>query len=543
MTRGRFLRRSAWLLSAMLGMAVACALWLGTPSDAQQPKTDSPAKAASESVRKTAPKAKIAWGKPVKGLQAGVSYVSGPFEDATDRVRVGESVSVELVIKNVSDRVIQFTTISPSFRVPNVVNAVGEELQVGAPAYDGPAAFLTEKLQPGESTKLSVHSCSVAPRYPFFNSDAYHILAGVGKYKVAAPVSLFKFKDGDWIGKLNTGAVELEVIPSDKKSLTRGMSAKLKERAKDFSCKIVYVGLAQNRLRSAGLMSQSSHEQFPSHWSTSRISEDQARAIIDYLAEEGHLWRQVAETVPMEITPMVSYYLGIEAGPGAKNSMLIQLPWPKMESTIRGLQRAVGIDRAEVLGELLKQPLFLGWHHMVAGRLLGVSVERQLYERKDDPHFYMRFLLTNRTKNDVFVDLEKHNRVFSPNQWGFHRGPQRILVDEGRMIPITLTAAKRQELIARAKDNALTHIAPGQSIDYFREFNRQGRKEVEAQQKNGKFLIVSIDGQLLATDRSIAENVNLEWTNESSNRMNTDVVIPAPVTFVPIPKRARVIEE
>lgn len=483
----------------------------------------------------------IAWGKTVNGLRTGIAFVSDPFQERADRVRVGESVSVELIVKNVSGAPIQFSTVSPSFRVPTVVDANGKKVRVTTPVYDGPASILKQKLKPGESVKLPVHDCSVAPRFPYFSSDSYHVLAGTGKYRLSVPLGLSKFNDGDWVGKLETGSIELEVLPADKKWLTQQVSAKLKQRAKNFTCKVFYVGLPQNRLRSAGLMSQSSDEQFPSHWSTTKIDANQANAIIDFLAKEGHLWRQVAEPLPTDETPMVSYFVSIDAGRGALNNMMIQLPWSTMAATIRDIQQTVSGDASRVLATVLDQPLLSGWHQLVSGKMLGVSVERALYERDGHPHFYMKFRLTNRTRNDVFVDLDKYNRIFSPNQWGIHREPERTIVDESRMIPLKLTPAQRNDLIARAKAKKLTRIPPGESIDYFHDFNRSGRKDVEAQQKNGKYFIASIDGQLFATDGKKIDSIDLEWTNQNAATMNTEVAIPAPVTFQKIPADAKVI--
>ena len=96
-------------------------------------------------------------------------------------------------------------------------------------------------------------------------------------------------------------------------------------------------------------------------------------------------------------------------------------------------------------------------------------------------------------------------QVFSANQWGFYRQSQRQIVDEERIIPKTLTDKGSQEFISRAKAGKLTKITVGQTVDYYREFNRGGRSDIEAQQENGRYLIVSIDGQLLATDGDTTE--------------------------------------
>ncbi len=388
---------------------------------------------------------------------------------------------------------------------------------------------------------FDIHSCSIAPRQPIYNTDGDHIVAGPGKYKVSATFLLHSIYKGDWAGRLDAGTLELDVLPPDEEQLTRRVSSELKKRANELTCSVVYLGLARPKLRSVRLMSTSSTKPYPSNWSTESIDGPMANALIDCLAKEGHLLRGIAAPV-IEESPQPPYFLSVGLTSRPHQAMMIPLPWSSMKRQIQKLQLAVNGKAANALGRILDQLLLSQWHHVVAGKLIGVSVEPVLYDRKDDPNFYMRFRLTNRTKKDVYVDLTDYNRVFHPNQWGFQATEQRMIIDEERTEPDVLTAALKKDLIDRAGNGQLTRIAPGQSVDYFREFNNGGRKDVEAQQKNWKYFLVSIDGQLHVTDGSACENVDVEWHNESARKLNSDVAIAAPVPFMSMPVDPRVVE-
>jgi hypothetical protein len=484
----------------------------------------------------------VEWGQAVKGLQAGISYNNDSAESVPGHVRVGDRVSTKLTVRNVGKVAISFTTVGPVFRRPTITDTTGKPLHVSTVAYDGPAARLKHQLKPSESMTFDFNSCSVAPRRPIYNTDGGHFFAGPGKYKVSATLFLHRINKGDWTGRLDAGTLDLEVIPPNEEKLTRRVSFVLKKRANELNCRVVYLGLAEPKLRSVRLLSPGMTESIRPHWSTARIDRTTAIAIIDCLAKEGHLWRAVAEPESTAEWPQTSYFLAVEVGSRPHHTMMIPLPWSSMKQQIQKLQQAVSGDAADALAKILDQPLLSEWHHVVAGKLIGVSVEPVLYERKDDPHFYMRIRLTNRTKKDVFVDLTGYDRVFHPNQWRFHASDERMIINERRIQPGVLTPAQKQDLTDRARNEQLTRIAPGQSVDYFREFNASGRKDVEAQQKNWKYLIVSIDGQLHATDGSACENVNVEWHNESANELNSDVAIAAPVAFKSMPVDSRVVE-
>ncbi len=482
----------------------------------------------------------VAWGESVNRLKAGLSFAESAIGAADGRVAVGSKLALQLTINNVSDGAVKFQTLASSFLVPQVHDSQGKPVMVAVPSYDGPAILQTHHLQAGQSVKLAMHSCSVAPRALIDDSNGCHIFAGLGNHKLSASVEVTPLVAAAPTTLLRTGTIQCEMIPPDQDTVTRRLAGELVKRADVFSCKVVYLGPAKPKLHSVGLMNAKFSEQYPDHWTTVKIDEPTAKLIIDFLAEEGLLFRYVADPdIPAEL-PQTCYFLGIEAGQDKPASMMIPLRWESMQGQITKLSEAVGGQTAQALAKILEQPLFTDWHQVTSGALVGVSVRRQLYERSDDPFFYVRLRLTNRTKNDVFVNLAGDKHLFAPNQWGFHRQTQRIIIDEGRMIPVPLTAEQKQELIAQAKAGKLSRIAGGDSLDFFRPFNRGGREDVQDQQKYGSFMIISIDGHLRATDAKITETINVEWDGNVSE-VETDVVIPAPVTFQAMPKNALII--
>ncbi len=116
-----------------------------------------------------------AWGKAVNGLQAGLICDAPPEGFEPGHVRVGEFLSVQLTVKNVSNRMISFTSGAPSFRVPDLHDLTGRKMKIMIPPWDGPASFATHRLKPGESTTLPVRRCTIAPRVPIYNADGSHI--------------------------------------------------------------------------------------------------------------------------------------------------------------------------------------------------------------------------------------------------------------------------------------------------------------------------------------------------------------------------------
>lgn len=184
------------------------------------------------------------------------------------------------------------------------------------------------------------------------------------------------------------------------------------------------------------------------------------------------------------------------------------------------------------------------WHCVIADDRISISVERALYERHGEDPFLVQVRVTNRTNQQLGLALD-YDCGIHPNQWGFHNAERRGIIDEERMIPGARTDEKRNELIRAFVGGGLTIIPPNQSVTFFREINGvaglSGRREVERQSKQEKFLIVSIDGQLFYTDGRSLFDVHCRWNGEFGPT-NSDVVLRLPVEWKQVPKMAAIVE-
>jgi RNA polymerase sigma factor (sigma-70 family) len=165
------------------------------------------------------------------------------------------------------------------------------------------------------------------------------------------------------------------------------------------------------------------------------------------------------------------------------------------------------------------------WHPLKKGELLAVDVERCLYEVKGEKRFLIAVRLTNVTKGEVGVDWQAPRPRLYPNQWGVHDTKQRGIVDEKRAVH---APADRDKVRADFRAGRLTRIPAGKSIIVWTEFNSSGRADVDAGQ--GKYFIVSMDGQFCTTDGTTVDTISCEWKNGVGAK-ETDVVLPFPLTW------------
>ena len=170
--------------------------------------------------------------------------------------------------------------------------------------------------------------------------------------------------------------------------------------------------------------------------------------------------------------------------------------------------------------------------------LVEVMVERALFERSDQAHFFLHFWVRNLRDKPVSVDLRDKWRLLHPNQWGFSETSYRQTIDESRMSKALFDDKARQDLMAALQREELQPLAPGGALEFFVEFNASSRRDLEAQAAAYPFLIVSLDGELLATDGR-----HVEWHSllENFDTKNTDLVLPAPVLWRTLPADARLI--
>jgi len=180
------------------------------------------------------------------------------------------------------------------------------------------------------------------------------------------------------------------------------------------------------------------------------------------------------------------------------------------------------------------------WHRVGKGDLAAVDVERALYEKTGERHFLVRFRVTNLADRPIAADLREYSKVIYPNQWGKSDSDHRLAIDERRMVYQELPEADRTRLLADFGARRLTNIPAGKSIDYYREFNASARADVDRSQ--GKYLIVSLDGELRLTDGAKVEQFSCDW-NHGRTVEQTDLVIPMPVPWKTVPADGYIVRD
>jgi hypothetical protein len=170
--------------------------------------------------------------------------------------------------------------------------------------------------------------------------------------------------------------------------------------------------------------------------------------------------------------------------------------------------------------------------------LVEVTVERALFERSDQAHFFLHFWVRNLRNKPVSIDLRNKQLLLHPNQWGFSPTNYRQSIDEGRMTKPSPEDQVRQELLMAFEGDQLQPIEPSGAFDFFVEFNASGRRDIEAQAASWPFLIVSMDGELLATNGR-----HIEWHSllEDFDTTKTDLVLTTPLLWKTIPEGAQLI--
>lgn len=201
-----------------------------------------------------------------------------------------------------------------------------------------------------------------------------------------------------------------------------------------------------------------------------------------------------------------------------------------------GVARSNGVD-PQALGDA-------SWHALSRSSLADVFVERALYERDQDPHFYMQVRIDNASTKAIYVDLDDYGTVYHPNQWGVLNTSQRMMINERRLVQPGLDAARRQAIHKAFKAGGFTEIAPGSSITYFRDFNNRkpGRFEIYEDRAEGKqWLFVSLDGYLVLTDGQVIEQTGQSQADKAIHL--SEVIFDAPLVWKQLPHDAFIIED
>jgi hypothetical protein len=169
------------------------------------------------------------------------------------------------------------------------------------------------------------------------------------------------------------------------------------------------------------------------------------------------------------------------------------------------------------------------WTDTITSEKIAVRVEKVLYEFPGHATFFIHVRLANLTHDDIGVDLGDKWYAPHPNQWGGSDLDHRTVIDERTLIPRELSSELQEQLRSDFKAGSLTTVSPGRDVDYYINFNASGRNDVQT--AAGRYLLISIKGQLLCTD---GRNV---W-DEKPNR---DIALERPLTWSFVPEHARLI--
>ena len=175
------------------------------------------------------------------------------------------------------------------------------------------------------------------------------------------------------------------------------------------------------------------------------------------------------------------------------------------------------------------------WGEVIKNERITVEVERALYEKENDPAFFIHVRIKNLASETLEVDLRDRRNVFYPNQVAAIDTEHRGTVDETFSLPRPLDEPFKKELIDSYGLGKLKPIASGGSIDYFVDFNSTGSRQ-NVKNTTRKFIVLSIKGQIFTTNGKQA------WAAVSNpERSMIEHSIPSPVTWKSIPSGAAVV--
>jgi hypothetical protein len=172
-------------------------------------------------------------------------------------------------------------------------------------------------------------------------------------------------------------------------------------------------------------------------------------------------------------------------------------------------------------------------------RLVRAEVARTLHEHPGEASFYVRVRLTNVSPGPIGIELGDPWAVIYPNQWGGSTTPERGVIDEEHLIVKPLTAAQQTELRRRFAAGSLPRIEPGGSLEYYRNFNASARQQLDTERT--PYVIVALDGQVVATDGSVVEQTALDSSGTAAPAVATELSLTTPLQWAPIPADALVL--
>jgi len=184
-------------------------------------------------------------------------------------------------------------------------------------------------------------------------------------------------------------------------------------------------------------------------------------------------------------------------------------------------------------------PAAAEWVTVATGSLIEVSVERALYEEPAHPRFYVRVRVRNLGPTALGIDLRSYHGIFHPNQWLASTSPHRGSVDERRFLPLgPLDQAEQAATVAAHRAGSLTAVPAQGAVEYYRDFNRSSRNDVDAQARGVPYVLVVIDGQIRATDGRVVERLGAPLTDAPR-----EIAVPAPVRWARVPAGALVMRD
>jgi hypothetical protein len=184
-----------------------------------------------------------------------------------------------------------------------------------------------------------------------------------------------------------------------------------------------------------------------------------------------------------------------------------------------------------------------GWHVVHRGAMAIVEVEKALYEKPGERHFFVHVRVRNTTNQPITADLRNDPGVVYPNQWGPLDEAKRGDINEEHRKYEPLNDARRAEVLKALNAHKLTAIAPSKSIDYYRAFNASTRGDVEKRTARHRFLFISLDGEQIVTDGEKVEQVSCGWGVDKPADVATDVFLPVPLPWKTIPDGGTIISD
>ena len=82
-----------------------------------------------------------------------------------------------------------------------------------------------------------------------------------------------------------------------------------------------------------------------------------------------------------------------------------------------------------------------GWHLLGASKLGKLEVEKTLYDKPGQEHFFIHVRVLNTSDRPIAVDLRNYWRVIYPNQWGPEDQARRGVINEPHKVTERSTKA------------------------------------------------------------------------------------------------------